>query len=136
MARSHNCAPRQLPRSGAEASLPSVPTSHPPTYRVPLHGHTPWNSLNSADLVVPNQDAWRLMWDFQTLRELVDTLPENTPCQSQWTPVGSPKRLRQHPIALLPLPLWPPRLVQAVLAPLVIDDDADLFRCSKANGHL
>ena len=36
-------------------------------------------SLASADLVVPNMEAWRLLWDFQTLRELVDTLPGNTP---------------------------------------------------------
>jgi alpha-mannosidase len=36
-------------------------------------------SLASADLVVPNMGAWGLLWDFQTLRELVDTLPENTP---------------------------------------------------------
>ncbi|KAF7312531.1 Glycoside hydrolase family 38 protein [Mycena indigotica] len=38
--------------------------------------------LDMADIVVPNQDAWRLLWDFQTLRELVDTLPGNTPLQN------------------------------------------------------
>ncbi|KAH7922134.1 glycoside hydrolase family 38 protein [Leucogyrophana mollusca] len=38
--------------------------------------------LASADLVVPNQDAWHLMWDFTTLRELVETLPGNTPLQN------------------------------------------------------
>ena len=37
-------------------------------------------SLASADLVVPNMEAWGLLWDFQTLREIVDTLPGNTPC--------------------------------------------------------
>jgi alpha-mannosidase len=37
-------------------------------------------SLASADLVVPNVEAWGLLWDFQTLREIVDTLPGNTPC--------------------------------------------------------
>ena len=37
-------------------------------------------ALASADLVVPNMEAWGLLWDFQTLRELVDTLPGNTPC--------------------------------------------------------
>ena len=37
-------------------------------------------SLASADLVVPNVEAWGLLWDFQTLRELVDTLPGNTTC--------------------------------------------------------
>jgi alpha-mannosidase len=36
-------------------------------------------SLASADLVVPNQDAWSLLWDFTALRQLVDTLPGNTP---------------------------------------------------------
>ncbi|KAH7908394.1 glycoside hydrolase family 38 protein [Hygrophoropsis aurantiaca] len=39
--------------------------------------------LASADIVVPNQDAWHLMWDFTTLRELVDTLPGNTPLQNK-----------------------------------------------------
>ncbi|EIN03570.1 glycoside hydrolase family 38 protein [Punctularia strigosozonata HHB-11173 SS5] len=39
-------------------------------------------SLRSADLVVPNLDAWALFWDFTTLRELVDTLPGNTPLQN------------------------------------------------------
>ncbi|KAI6046633.1 glycoside hydrolase family 38 protein [Pisolithus marmoratus] len=39
--------------------------------------------LDSADLVVPNQEAWRLMWDFNALRELVDTLPGNSPLQNQ-----------------------------------------------------
>ncbi|KAK7001722.1 glycoside hydrolase family 38 protein [Favolaschia claudopus] len=38
--------------------------------------------LDMADIVVPNQDAWRLLWDFTTLRELVDTLPGNTPLQN------------------------------------------------------
>ncbi|KJA22158.1 glycoside hydrolase family 38 protein [Hypholoma sublateritium FD-334 SS-4] len=40
-------------------------------------------SLASADLVVPNMPAWGLLWDFQTLRELVDTLPGNTPLQNK-----------------------------------------------------
>jgi alpha-mannosidase len=56
--------------------------------------------LDSADLIVPNQEAWGLLADFQTLvgrlpsptnktdrlssqRELVDTLPGNTPLQNQ-----------------------------------------------------
>lgn len=39
--------------------------------------------LASEDLVVPNQDAWALLWDFTTLRELVDTLPGNTPLQNK-----------------------------------------------------
>ncbi|KAJ6546194.1 glycoside hydrolase family 38 protein [Mycena vulgaris] len=39
--------------------------------------------LAMADVVVPNQEAWRLLWDFQTLRELVETLPGNTPLQNK-----------------------------------------------------
>ncbi|PCH42793.1 glycoside hydrolase family 38 protein [Wolfiporia cocos MD-104 SS10] len=39
--------------------------------------------LASADLVVPNQDAWRLLWDFQTLREISETLPGNTSLQNR-----------------------------------------------------
>ncbi|KAJ7106801.1 hypothetical protein C8R43DRAFT_207591 [Mycena crocata] len=39
--------------------------------------------LAMADLVVPNQDAWRLLWDFTTLRELVDVLPGGTPLQNK-----------------------------------------------------
>ncbi|KAF8155248.1 glycoside hydrolase family 38 protein [Mycena galopus ATCC 62051] len=38
--------------------------------------------LAMADIVVPNQDAWRLLWDFTTLREIVDTLPGGTPLQN------------------------------------------------------
>ncbi|KDQ11808.1 glycoside hydrolase family 38 protein [Botryobasidium botryosum FD-172 SS1] len=40
-------------------------------------------SLASADLVVPNQEAWRLLWDFQTLRQIVDTLPGNSALQNK-----------------------------------------------------
>lgn len=32
---------------------------------------------------MPNQEAWGLLWDFTTLRELVDTLPGNTPLQNK-----------------------------------------------------
>ncbi|KAI0061336.1 glycoside hydrolase family 38 protein [Artomyces pyxidatus] len=39
--------------------------------------------LDSADLVVPNQEAWGLLWDFTTLRELVATLPGNSALQNQ-----------------------------------------------------
>ena|ERR1700761_2972968 len=34
--------------------------------------------LASADLVVPNQEAWRLMWDFETLKQIFRTIPGNT----------------------------------------------------------
>ena len=40
-------------------------------------------SLASADLVVPNQDAWNLLLDFQTLRQISDALPGNTPIQNK-----------------------------------------------------
>ncbi|KAJ4488346.1 glycosyl hydrolases family 38 N-terminal domain-containing protein [Lentinula aciculospora] len=40
-------------------------------------------ALASADLVVPNQDAWHLLWDFSTLREIVDSLPGNTSLQNK-----------------------------------------------------
>ncbi|KII92975.1 glycoside hydrolase family 38 protein [Plicaturopsis crispa FD-325 SS-3] len=40
-------------------------------------------TLDSADLVVPNQDAWGLLWDFTTLREIVDSLPGNTSLQNK-----------------------------------------------------
>ncbi|KAF8604347.1 glycoside hydrolase family 38 protein [Ceratobasidium sp. AG-I] len=39
-------------------------------------------TLASADLVVPNQDAWHLFWDFTTLREIIDNLPGNSPLQN------------------------------------------------------
>lgn len=40
-------------------------------------------SLASADIVVPHQEAWRLLWDFTTLREIADTLPGNTSLQNK-----------------------------------------------------
>ncbi|QRV99556.1 glycoside hydrolase family 38 protein [Ceratobasidium sp. AG-Ba] len=39
-------------------------------------------TLASADLVVPNQDAWHLFWDYTTLREIIDNLPGNSPLQN------------------------------------------------------
>ena len=39
--------------------------------------------LASADLVVPNMEAWQLLWDFHTLRELTDSLPGNTSLQNK-----------------------------------------------------
>lgn len=41
-----------------------------------------WFRLDSADLVVPNQEAWRLMWDYNTLRQMSDHLPGNSPTQN------------------------------------------------------
>ena len=40
-------------------------------------------SLGSADIVVPNQEAWGLLADFTTLREIADTLPGNTSLQNK-----------------------------------------------------
>ncbi|KAF9070390.1 glycosyl hydrolases family 38 N-terminal domain-containing protein [Rhodocollybia butyracea] len=40
-------------------------------------------SLASADLVVPNQEAWHLLWDFQTLREIADSVSGNTSLQNK-----------------------------------------------------
>ncbi|KAK4688271.1 alpha-mannosidase, partial [Tremellales sp. Uapishka_1] len=34
--------------------------------------------LNSADLVVPNMEAWRLMWDFDCLHQIVQQLPDDS----------------------------------------------------------
>ena len=39
--------------------------------------------LASADLVVPNMTAWGLLWDFTTLRELIETLPGNSTLQNK-----------------------------------------------------
>jgi alpha-mannosidase len=39
--------------------------------------------LASADLVVPNQEAWRLLWDFTTLKEISETLSGNTGLQNK-----------------------------------------------------
>ena len=38
--------------------------------------------LDSADLVVLNEEAWRLLWDYTTLREISDSLPNDTPTQN------------------------------------------------------
>lgn len=37
-------------------------------------------SLDSADLVVPNMDAWGLLMDFHALKQIVETVPGNTVC--------------------------------------------------------
>ena len=38
-----------------------------------------WFTLASADLVVPNMDAWGLLWDFEALKQIIDTVPGDTP---------------------------------------------------------
>ncbi|WRT70534.1 uncharacterized protein IL334_007532 [Kwoniella shivajii] len=35
--------------------------------------------LNSADLVVPNMESWRLMWDFNAIHQVYNTLPDDSP---------------------------------------------------------
>ena len=40
-------------------------------------------SLDSADIVVPNQEAWALLADFTTLKEIADTLQGNTSLQNK-----------------------------------------------------
>ncbi|WWD20554.1 hypothetical protein CI109_105030 [Kwoniella shandongensis] len=42
--------------------------------------------LNSADLVVPNQEAWRLMWDFDAIHQIYNTLPGDSALakKAQW----------------------------------------------------
>ncbi|WVQ95701.1 hypothetical protein IAU59_002800 [Kwoniella sp. CBS 9459] len=39
--------------------------------------------LNSADLVVPNMEAWRLMWDFDAIHQVYNTLPDDSPLSQQ-----------------------------------------------------
>jgi len=41
------------------------------------------SQLASADLVVPNMPAWHLMWDFNTLKQIVDSVPGNTELQNK-----------------------------------------------------
>jgi alpha-mannosidase len=38
--------------------------------------------LDSADLVVPNEETWRLFWDYTTLGEIVDSLGGSSPTQN------------------------------------------------------
>ncbi len=39
--------------------------------------------LASADLVVPNMEAWHLLWDFQALRQISESVPGNTTLQNK-----------------------------------------------------
>lgn len=42
--------------------------------------------LNSADLVVPNEEAWRLMWDFNAIHQVYNALPDDSALakKAQW----------------------------------------------------
>ena len=57
--------------------------------------HVPWDgntisppdpnrrfTLYTADFIFPNMNAWRLMWDVETLKQVGDTVPGNTPLQN------------------------------------------------------
>ena len=39
--------------------------------------------LATADIIVPNEEAWGLLMDFTTLREIADVLPSNTSLQNK-----------------------------------------------------
>ncbi|KAG2005473.1 alpha-mannosidase [Coprinopsis cinerea AmutBmut pab1-1] len=39
--------------------------------------------LASADLVVPNQEAWRLLWDWEALKQIISNVPGNTILQNK-----------------------------------------------------
>ena len=48
--------------------------------------HELFYRLASADLVVPNQEAWRLYWDFEALHQVYTTLPHDCSIamRAQW----------------------------------------------------
>ncbi|KAF6748244.1 alpha-mannosidase [Ephemerocybe angulata] len=59
-------------------------------FGVPLTGDTidppdpnRFFTLASADLVVPNQEAWRLLWDFEALKQIISEVPGNTVLQNK-----------------------------------------------------
>lgn len=45
--------------------------------------------LVSADVVVPRMDAWRLLWDFRTIRDLAKSLPETSPLGNKCMEAGN-----------------------------------------------
>lgn len=86
--RVEHIIPPQAVRAGKYAVV--IESSCNGMFGVPWNGDTiappdmnRYFQLASADLVVPNQDAWHLMWDFTTLREIVDTVPGNTALQNK-----------------------------------------------------
>lgn len=40
-------------------------------------------TIDSADVVVPDPQAWGLLWDFSTLRQLTENLPGNSALQNK-----------------------------------------------------
>ncbi|KAH9926632.1 glycoside hydrolase family 38 protein [Epithele typhae] len=81
-----------IPRSAVKAGKYElvIESSCNGMFGVPWNGDTiappdmnRYFGLRSADLVVPNMTAWHLMWDFQTLRELADSIPGNTALQNK-----------------------------------------------------
>ncbi|GAA6008699.1 hypothetical protein JCM10207_001690 [Rhodosporidiobolus poonsookiae] len=45
--------------------------------------------LASADLVVPRMEAWRLLWDFRTIRDLARDLPDRSPLGTRCLEAGN-----------------------------------------------
>ncbi|GAA6045569.1 hypothetical protein NBRC10513_004988 [Rhodotorula toruloides] len=45
--------------------------------------------LNSADLVVPRMEAWRLLWDFRVIKDLARSLPDRSPLGAKCLEVGN-----------------------------------------------
>ena len=71
-----------VPWNGDTIQPPDVyppPTLHSKAWELNFIQMNRYFTLASADLVVPNQEAWNLLWDFEALQQLVDTLPGNTP---------------------------------------------------------
>ncbi|KAI0742249.1 glycoside hydrolase family 38 protein [Daedaleopsis nitida] len=80
--------PRDVVKAGKHEII--IESSCNGMFGVPWNGDTiappdmnRYFNLASADLVVPNMEAWHLMWDFQTLRELSESVPGNTSLQNK-----------------------------------------------------
>lgn len=76
-----------IPRSAVERGVYEfvIESSCNGMFGVPWNGDTiappdmnRYFKLDSADLVVPNQEAWRLLWDFEALKQVVESVGGNT----------------------------------------------------------
>ncbi|KAI0713074.1 glycoside hydrolase family 38 protein [Cerioporus squamosus] len=81
-----------LPRSAVKAGKHEfvIESSCNGMFGVPWNGDTiappdmnRYFGLASADLVVPNMEAWHLLWDFQALRQISESVPGNTALQNK-----------------------------------------------------
>lgn len=45
--------------------------------------------VNSADLVVPRMEAWRLLWDFRAIKDLARQLDDRSPLGNKCLEVGN-----------------------------------------------